>query len=362
MKSKVKSSKKSKKEDPSVFCDLPLVPDRQLDAGIDPNRLSLIRYIEKKWVNHTVLHYHFIETQNSWKGAASQKQVVRDSFKKWKNLGIGLVFEEVNNPDDAEIRIGFEQGAGSWSYVGRDCIDIVPDHSKRTMNFGWDLTTPYGKDTAIHEIGHALGFPHEHQNPNAGIIWDEQAVYDYFAGYPNYWPEDKTRYNVIRKISQAEVQGSKWDKNSIMHYDFPAGLIKIPAKYKTSPLTPAPGLSNIDISEVKKFYPPKEKTKLVELKPYLSKIIKIGAGEQLDFEIKPIISRSYTMKTFGPLDTVMVLFEDDAGNPVYLAGNDDSGSDLNAEIQLRLISGRTYYLRVRLYYSNASGQGAVMLW
>ena len=93
------------------------------------------------------------------------------------------------------------------------------------------------------------------------------------------------------------MQGSKWDKNSVMHYEFPAGLITTPEKYRTSPLFPAPGLSNIDISEVRKFYPPKEKTKMTELKPYLSKLIKIAAGEQLDFVIKPSISRKYTMKT-----------------------------------------------------------------
>ena len=27
-------------------------------------------------------------------------------------------------------------------------------------------------DTALHGIGHTLGLPHEHQNPNAGIVWD----------------------------------------------------------------------------------------------------------------------------------------------------------------------------------------------
>ncbi|WP_265939207.1 M12 family metallopeptidase [Bacillus thuringiensis] len=45
------------------------------------------------------------------------------------------------------------------------------------MNFGWYITrNPSEIDTAIHEIGHTLGFPHEHQNTKSGIEWDEEAV------------------------------------------------------------------------------------------------------------------------------------------------------------------------------------------
>ncbi len=228
------------------YCGLPTVPVRPLDNNIDPNRVSLIRYIEKKWVNHTVLHYHFLDTPAAWRGDDLQQQSVRDAFRQWKDLGIGLEFVEVDHAADAEIRIGFEQGEGAWSYVGRDCIDLVPDKNERTMNFGWDLTTPYGHDTALHEIGHAMGFPHEHQNPNAGIVWDEEAVYSYFGGSPNNWSRSMSHNNIIRKISPTAVQGSDWDKNSIMHYQFPAGLIVTPREYQNQPLIPEPGLSNMD--------------------------------------------------------------------------------------------------------------------
>lgn len=363
MNTNVKSSKRSKKEDEekAFCCSLPVVPARQLDANIDANRESLIRYIEKKWVNYTVLHYHFLDAPEAWQGDESQKQVVRESFMEWKELGIGLEFKEVSDPADAEIRIAFEPG-GSWSYVGRDAIDLVPNPNDRTMNFGWNLTTPYGRDTALHEIGHALGFPHEHQNPHAGIVWDEEAVYSYFSGPPNNWNRDKAFYNVIRKISPAAVQGSQWDKDSIMHYQFPAGLIVTPEHYQDHPLIPVAGLSNIDIKEVKKFYPEEPEPRIPELKPYLSQIVQIDPGEQLNFVIKPSVSRKYTIQTFGNLDTVMVLFEDVDGEPVYLSGDDDSGTNFNARIEVRLMRGRTYWLRLRLYYAHATGQGTVMLW
>ena len=358
---KKNSKKRNKKQDTFAHCGLPGVPDRALASHMDPGRVFLIRYIEKKWVNNTVLHYFFFQSPASWRGNDQQKEAVRAAFRKWKNLGVGLKFEEVTVPNDAEIRIGFQSG-GSWSYVGRDAIDFVSNASQRTMNFGWDLTTPYGGDTALHEIGHALGFPHEHQNPNTGIVWDLDAVNNYFSGPPNNWDEGKIYHNVIRKISAAEVEGSNWDKDSIMHYRFGAGLIKSPAEYQNRSLIPKAGLSDWDKKEVRKFYPAASKKKLPQLKPFLSQIVKLSAGQQLDYEIHPEISRKYTIQTFGTMDTVIVLLEDDNGNPVYLAGDDDSGTAFNSKIENRLISGRKYLLRLRLFYSAGVGQGGIMLW
>lgn len=346
-------------------CCLPVVPVRQLEQNLNPHRESLVRYMEKKWVNGTVLHYCFLDNPSNWRGDNTQKQAVRDAFAEWKNLGIGLKFEEVSDRNQAEIRIGFEglstNTGGSWSYVGRDSIDYAPNPNERTMNFGWDLTTSYGHDTALHEIGHALGFPHEHQNPNAGIVWNEQAVYDYFGGPPNNWTRETTYHNIIRKISSAEVEGSGWDKDSIMHYQIAAGLIKSPSGYQNRPLIPASGLSAVDVEEVKKFYPGSTPTP-VQLKPYLSVLVDIEPGQQLDFIIRPEISREYTIQTIGYVDTVIVLFEDVNGNQTYIDGDDDSGWSRNAEIRTRLMQGKTYYLKLRLYSASATGQGAVIVW
>ena len=347
-------------EEINPCCSLPEIQERDLSHISDGHIVRLIRDMGKKWVNGTNLTYFFFKSPARWRGGNTQEQAVRDAFDIWKGLGIGLTFQEVNDAADAIIRIGFDQSDGAWSYVGRDGIDFAKDPAKRTINFGWDLTTPYGRDTALHELGHALGFPHEHQNPKAGIVWDEEKVYEALGGPPNNWPRERTHWNIIRKIPANTVDGSVWDKDSIMHYQFQAGLIKQPEEFQTNPLIPASGLSSHDIQTVKRLYP-----ELVdrppELRAFESQRFDIAAGEQVDFVINPEVSREYTIQTFGVMDTVMVLFEVRDGNSEYLDGDDDSGFDYNAKIILRLQRGREYIVRTRLYYAQSQGGGAIML-
>lgn len=342
------------------FCTMPEVPERTFGPDVSPFRARLILAISKKWVNGTKLRYYFFESGNLSAGN-DQKDLVREGFEIWRNVGIGISFEEVTNIGDAEIRIGFLRGDGAWSYVGRDVID-VPGQFERTMNFGWDLTRdPRGVDTPVHEIGHTLGFPHEHQNPFAGIEWDEEAVYRYFGSPPNNWSRATTFHNVLRKLSSQEVEGSAWDPNSIMHYEFSSGLILRPEQYRQG-IRPRGGLSERDIEQVRFFYPPLDGGRDTKLEPFKSEMLSLSPGQQKNFVIEPPATRRYTLQTFGQSDTVMVLFEDVHGDLRYVAGDDDSGTDLNSRIQARLQRGRRYVLRIRLYSNYASGDTAVMLW
>jgi hypothetical protein len=345
------------------YCTLVETPARVFSADVSAHRSHFIIMSQKKWVNGTLLKYYFFNggsdgSPSTWKGTTAQKNVVKQAFDTWKNEGMGLRFEETNNRDDAQIRIGFLMGDGAWSYVGRDIIDFASSPNERTMNFGWDISNDV--DTAVHEIGHTLGAPHEHQNPNAGIVWNEEAVYAALAQPPNSWDRDTTFHNIIRKLPVNEVEGSTHDPNSIMHYPFGPGLILSPAQYSNG-IQPAGGLSAKDKEFIKKFYPPLAASDYEELTVAQSKLMDIAAGEQKNFTFKPTRSRKYNIETFGTMDTVMVLFEKSGGEEIYLSGDDDSGTATNSKIYLRLIKGREYVIRVRLYYTDAEGMGSVMV-
>jgi hypothetical protein len=340
------------------YCAMPRVPEREFAGDVSEHRERLLRYLNRKWVNGTKLRFAFFPS-GPWSGPESEKGLVREGFDVWSNLGIGITFQEVSSISEAEIRIGFLQSGRTWSYVGRDVIDI-PGQQERTMNYGWSIEQdPRGVDVAVHEIGHTLGFPHEHQNPFAGIVWDEEAVYRYFA--QQGWDRDDTDHNVLRKLQPAEVEGTDWDPNSIMHYGFPAGLILQPAEYRDG-IDPQLGLSESDRNEVRKFYPPIDDAAHPTLEPFRLETLNIGPGEQANFIIEPRETREYTIQTFGSADTLLVLFEDQGGDTRFMAGDDDSGTSLNAKIQTRLYPNRRYILRVRLYLNWASAQTALMMW
>lgn len=356
------------------YCNArPTVP-REFGPRVNADRARAINVLSDKWVNGTELSYYFFDRPSDgqtvlladgstqfmpWAGAEAQKNVVRQAFKAWADQGIGLKFKEVASRDQAVVRIGFQAGDGAWSYVGRAVLDIAAD--QRTMNFGWNLVGDL--DTAIHEIGHTLGFEHEHQNPFAGIVWDEEKVYAALARPPNRWSRQKTFFNIIRKLAENQVQGTEWDRDSVMHYPFEAGLIKVPTQFQTQPLQPAGGLSARDKSWVKQLYPGQGPvTAFPELKLMESRPLDIGAGQQVDLRLLPTRSRFYEIKTFGASDVVIVLFEDVDGDMKYLGGDDDSGEDRNAYLRLRMSRGRRYVLRLRLYYADHAGETAVMWW
>jgi len=343
------------------FCSTPPRPQPPLPAAAaaDPRRARAILNTRSKWLNRTVLHYCFFTGNSHFAVPKAQADVIRQAFAAWKGLGIGLQFEEVQQLSEAEVRIGYSVADGtSASAVGRDVLR-VPLNEPTTV-YGWDLRTPYGKGTALHEIGHVLGMEHEHQNPFAGITWHEEAVYASLGGPPNNWSRATTFQNILAKLSPTDVQGSSWDPDSIMEYEFEPGLIDEPEQYDLNGLVPPGTLSAMDKQWALTWYPgatPQPTT----LAPFQSVAVNLAAGQQVDFVIKTTSSRKYTIATQGACDTLLALFEDVGGQPRYLSGDDDSGEDRNASITYKLFKSRTYHVRLRLYYPGETGTTSLVM-
>jgi hypothetical protein len=187
-------------------------------------------------------------------------------------------------------------------------------------------------------------------------------VYDALAADPNFWSKEETDSNIIDKISKEEVNGSNWDPDSIMHYPFEKGLIKKPEEFANKDLEPAGGLSRQDIEFALLFYPSQNVQKDIHVTAMASYPIDADNCEQQNFIFKPEKTKKYTVQTVGQLDTVIVLNEKlNRDKLKYMAGDDNGGTDNNALITTVLAKGKTYIIKVKVYYKKPNEKTALMI-
>ena len=148
------------------------------------------------------------------------KKVVLDRIQPYVNLNFVFLDGVISDRVEGDIRIYFNDLDGAWSVVGKDVGNYgISDPNVITMNLGW-LDT----GTILHEFCHALGMIHEHQNPFENKIkWDREKVYEYFMGPPNNWDKDTIDANILDP-PVGNLNGSNYDKDSIMLYYYPGSL------------------------------------------------------------------------------------------------------------------------------------------
>lgn len=170
-----------------------------------------------KWRSGDRITVTFLE------GDQRLKDRVRAVAEQWTAPGrANLKLAFVDDPN-ADIRISFRPGKGSWSTVGTTCRKVP--NGQATMNFGWiDANSPelVLQSVVLHEFGHALGLIHEHQNPAGGFKWNRQAVIDDLSGPPNNWSISQIEFNVLNPVNAADLAATVMDPLSIMMYPIPA--------------------------------------------------------------------------------------------------------------------------------------------
>ena len=125
---------------------------------------------------------------------------------------------------------------------------------------------------------------------------------------------------------------------------------------------PEAGLSKRDIHWVKELYPEISDSDFINLEIGESQFLANTGGEQKSFIFKPKASGKYSISTLGKIDGIMVLFKKDRdGNLIYLSGDDDSGKDINAKIEYRLLKNEEYIISHRKYYSSSNNNNSIII-
>jgi hypothetical protein len=301
--------------------------------------MELALTIEKRWGPGRTLRVKFLD------GDAAIQTKVKAYAEEWEHHA--TVDLEFVDSGDAEIRITFLQ-SGSWSYLGTDNLVIPPNEP--TMNFGWldaNSTDEEYSRVVIHEFGHALACIHEHQNPVAGIPWDQAKVYRYYE-LTQGWDRAKTFHNVLRRHDASKTNFTAFDPTSIMQYAVPNALTVGDFEIAWNTV-----LSDMDKSFIGTMYPskPPESRELLVGGPLEAEI---GApGEEDHYHFSVAEKSTVTLETSGRTDVVMALYGP-TDRTRLLDSDDDSGRGLNARIEQELVAG-DYFVRIRHFSERRGG-------
>ena len=169
----------------------------------EPEQPGAIAAKGKQWPVGQTIVVQFLD-QNPTR-TAHFKQAASE-WMKYANIKFGYT-----ETGPAQLRVGFQNNAGSWSTVG-----TATSSTGKNMNIGWD-----GTGVALHEIGHFLSLLHEQSNWKTPLCFNRSVVDAALKGSPNFWSQAMIDFNVYRLESEATAIATDMDRVSVMMYRFP---------------------------------------------------------------------------------------------------------------------------------------------
>lgn len=219
-----------------VGCFVPTLPPRLLERAADlaaqinpvnapftqaamgdigPEIALLAVLTSKYWGRRRrVLTVSFMEaTPNDLKAR------ILSNMNAW-NIGVSFTL----TGGTGQVRIS-RAGQGYWSYLGTDVL-LIPQN-RPTMNLqGFTMNTAESEYRRVvrHEVGHSLGFPHEHLRRSLISRLDVNKTIAYFRNTYG-WSEQQTRSNVLTPLSEGSIIATpNADQDSIMCYRLPGSI------------------------------------------------------------------------------------------------------------------------------------------